>query len=256
MSDTPSWLTEDTVEAGLKAAKNPVVQKVALKTASNPVVQAAVKDAAIKSVTGSESATSEPGWAKTTPNATAVKSGDIESGQSSSSASTSEFEVDEETLRQMRTYHTALRILYMTSAILLGTAGGLFLARYQQTVTSTETGGNQEAANALNQQDIGLTFFACYVMLFALMICIFETGLSACARVVAINFGFMYNIAGRMIFMLYVGFMAFGLGPTGIAAMCWLYVIGIFHVFVACKFPKFQEYTRRKDFFAETGGKR
>jgi hypothetical protein len=69
------------------------------------------------------------------------------------------------------------------------------------------------------------------------------------AKFIANNFGFMYTLPGRWAFLLFVGFMAFSLGTIGIAAMCWLYVIGLVHVYVIFKFPKFEEYVRRKHYY-------
>lgn len=45
MSDAPSWLTEETISTGVKAASNPAVQKAVKTAASNPHVQTAAKAA-------------------------------------------------------------------------------------------------------------------------------------------------------------------------------------------------------------------
>ena len=59
--------------------------------------------------------------------------------------------------KNMLRHVLAIRILYMTAAILLGAAAGLSL---------------------VNQKNVGLAFFALYVLFFSLMICFFELGLS------------------------------------------------------------------------------
>ncbi len=63
------------------------------------------------------------------------------------------------------------------------------------------------------------------------------------------NFGFMYTLSGRMLFLLFVGFMAFSLSLMGKFAMGFLYACGIFHMYIMYRFPKFEEYLRKKHYF-------
>jgi hypothetical protein len=72
----------------------------------------------------------------------------------------------------------------------------------------------------------------------------------------AINFGFLYNIYGRAIFLLFVGFMCYSIGLYGIVAMSLLYAVGLFHAYVWWKFPKFEQYLRKKHYYEgkQTGG--
>ena len=58
----------------------------------------------------------------------------------------------------------------------------------------------------------------------------------------------MYNLAGRAVFLLFVGFMCYSLGLYGIIAMALLYLVGLFHIYILYKFPKFSEYLRKKHF--------
>ena len=59
----------------------------------------------------------------------------------------------------------------------------------------------------------------------------------------------MYSLVGRAFFFLFVGFMAFSLGTIGIAAMCYLYYIGLIHAYVLYRYPKFEAYVRRMHFY-------
>lgn len=45
-------------------------------------------------------------------------------------------------------------------------------------------------------------------------------------------------MAGRLTFVLFVGFMSFSLGLFGKIAMAILYVVYAFHIYVYLKFPK------------------
>jgi hypothetical protein len=71
----------------------------------------------------------------------------------------------------------------------------------------------------------------------------------AVSRLIAVNFGFMYTLSGRMTFLLFVGFMSFSLSNIGIFAMAFLYACGLFHGYIMYRFPKFEEYLRKKHYF-------
>lgn len=123
-----------------------------------------------------------------------------------------------------------LRLLYMSTAAFLGVAAGLSL---------------------VGQTNFGLIFFAFYVFFFALLICCFELGLQAGAKYIASNFGFMFTLVGRWVFMLFVGFMSFSFGSIGIAAMSWLYFVGLIHAAILIKYPQYGRYVRDKMFYAK-----
>lgn len=58
------------------------------------------------------------------------------------------------------------------------------------------------------------------------------------AKLIAVNFGFMYTMVGRMVFLLFVGFMSFSLKLFGQLAMAILYLVFCFHIFVYVKYPR------------------
>lgn len=70
----------------------------------------------------------------------------------------------------------------------------------------------------------------------------------------------MYSAAGRFLFIVLVGFMAFLLSTIGKVAMGFLYAVMLFHIYVLFKFPRFEEYLRKKHYFegrqAEQAAKR
>ena len=67
-----------------------------------------------------------------------------------------DFDIDPDVLKSMKWYHLVLRILYCTAAIFLGVTAGLSLT---------------------NQKNLGLIFFAFYVLFFSLLLCCFEVAL-------------------------------------------------------------------------------
>ena len=72
---------------------------------------------------------------------------------------------------------------------------------------------------------------------------------------IAVNFGFLYTLTGRMIFLLFVGIMSYSLSIFGKAAMAILFLVGLFHAVLMCVFPKFSEYVRQKDFYGSKSQK-
>ena len=43
--------------------------------------------------------------------------------------------------------------------------------------------------------------------------------------------------------------MSFSFGTIGIAAMSWLYFVGLVYLYIWWKFPKFEEYLRRTHYY-------
>jgi hypothetical protein len=240
MSTKPSWLDDEenqtrTVAAVKAVAANPAAQKAA----KDPKVQAAVKDAFVAAAVSASSDPSAPAWAAdsytppSVPGAAASPT-DRQSMGNPDPSSGKEFECDPEILRDMKRWHLGLRIAYMIAAVLLGLAGGLELS---------------------HTPSLGTFFFCFYVMFFALIICCFEIGLDvsylrfsyvgssywdvqAISRIIAINFGFLYTVPGKMAFLLFVGFMSFSLGLVGQIAMAYLYAVYLFQLYIYFKFPR------------------
>lgn len=212
MSEAPSWLTEENISTPQATST------------TNPAARSSTKKK-------SEKVASPP------PAPVASSTKDVESQQTVSAPTSTkadktleetEFVIDEETLKEMRRWHIALRIAYMCSAILLATGA----------VLSFE-----------GQDDIGLAFFAIYVLFFSVMICCFEFALDMIAKAIAINFGFMYTLPGRIVFIILVGFMSFWLGLVGQCAMGLLFAALTLHIVIMFRFPRFEEYLRKKHYF-------
>jgi hypothetical protein len=59
----------------------------------------------------------------------------------------------------------------------------------------------------------------------------------------------MYTLTGRVTFILFVGFMVYSLSVLGKVSMGFLYAVGILHIYIMYKFPRFEEYLRKKHYF-------
>ena len=57
----------------------------------------------------------------------------------------------------------------------------------------------------LTTQSATTGVLACYLVVFACLLCCFETHLKQVSKVIALNFGFMYSARARSVFMLFVG---------------------------------------------------
>jgi hypothetical protein len=151
MSDVPSWLSEENISTAQTVTSNPTIRNSAISAAKNlppppPPSRAAPPPPTTSSV-------------YTPPVATAVQA-DVEAPPASNPNAgpdpSSEFIIEEQTLKSMQRWHLALRVLYMCAAIFMGVAAGLSLQ---------------------TQNDVGLIFFALYVLFFCAMICCFEVNL-------------------------------------------------------------------------------
>lgn len=145
MSEVPSWLTEENINTGVKVAQNPAAQKAAVAVAKH-----APPPPPPKANTG--------GYVPPTP-----AGNDLENQAPAPSAPandpSSEFVIEEATLKSMQNWHLALRLAYMAAAIFMAVAA----------VLSLQT-----------QKNLGLIFFGLYVLFFCTMICCFEFNLQVC----------------------------------------------------------------------------
>ena len=57
----------------------------------------------------------------------------------------------------------------------------------------------------LTTQSATTGVLACYLTVFACLLCCFETHLKQVSKIIALNFGFMYSARARSVFMLFLG---------------------------------------------------
>ena len=86
-----------------------------------------------------------------------------------------------------------------------------------------------------------------YVFSFSCLLCCFETHLKAISRVIGENFGFMYNVRGRVAFLILVAFLCFGLGLLGLIAGLAMFAVAGFNAYAIYKNPGYEEKTREDD---------
>ncbi len=231
MSDAPSWLTDDaTADVAESLARNPHVQNAAKNAAKDPRVQKAAYDAAIGNA--------QPSWAGDHNDggngggdyrsADDVEVGTTSDGKRVNPHATNIAAVPPAELEKMKGYHNILRLIYIGAAIFMSAVA---------------------VKTFLNETDLFMLCFSFYIFIFSMLICCFEVQFFGfIAKFIAVNFGFMYSIIGRWLFLLFVGFMCYTLGDLGIACMCALYIGGLGHAWMIYMFPFFQEYQRMLHF--------
>jgi hypothetical protein len=85
---------------------------------------------------------------------------------------------------------------------------------------------------------------ACYVVVFACLLCCFESGLQVVLRVIALNFGFMYSAKARSVFMVFIGTILFSFSLFGkIIGIAMLANAGL-NVYAIVKYPGYEEAQR------------
>ena len=82
---------------------------------------------------------------------------------------------------------------------------------------------------------LGAALLSLYGIAFALLMIGFEVQWSAIGSFLAANFGFLYSIIGRWIFLLFVGFMMYQVSVVGKIAMG--SVLRGTHLILICRFP-------------------
>jgi hypothetical protein len=211
MSETPAWLTEEATTA----AKSPAAKKAAVSAASNPAVQAAAVSSA------KNPAVQQAAWAA------ATGSGDVEN---QAGEPPPPLDIDPAERKEMEKYALALKVYYMCCSIMLAASAWVYILN--------------------DGSDIEKVFLAGYVFIFSVQICCFELAIQACSKLIASNFGFMYNGIGRGVYLVFVACLAINLGDLGIAAMAFLLLAVVFNIIIVFKFPKYTAWLRLKHYSA------
>ncbi len=102
---------------------------------------------------------------------------------------------------------------------------------------------------SLGSNDLSLVFIAMYVWGFALLLCCYELGLSAIAKLIAQNFGFIYNPIPRRVFVVLIAILCYELGLIGKIAMGILLGSECVYAYVVFKHPKFSKLMKLKHFY-------
>jgi len=142
-----------------------------------------------------------------------------------------------------------LSILNMGLAVLMAALGVLTLMAVSNGgVNRNDSGADDSSSSNNNRTNMSEPFLAFYMILFAVLLFCYElmwwspvTGLNDSMRK---NFGFMYGLRGKGLYLIFVAFLCFGLGRearvlilnyfTGI-----LFLIGgLLHMFIICYQPE------------------
>mmetsp|Transcript_34152 Transcript_34152/g.38859 ORF Transcript_34152/g.38859 Transcript_34152/m.38859 type:complete len:204 (+) Transcript_34152:154-765(+) len=91
-------------------------------------------------------------------------------------------------------------------------------------------------------------FLAVYMILFAGLLCVYEVmwwmSMPKINKIFRKNFGFMYGLRGKGLYLIFVAFLCIGLGSDNLVrGLTWVtgisyLVIGILHIFIVCVHPE------------------
>jgi Tfp pilus assembly major pilin PilA len=214
----PSWLTEDNINAVSTAAKNPVVQDIAVKSAYTAAMSPAATFNSI--AVAIDNLTSGGGSAKQ------QKFEKLDS-ESSHGDTVAHLNLPPEEIAEINAWSKKLRQAYIVISVIMSLA----------------------AFFSLGSNDLAVVFIALYVWFFSCLIFCFELALTVVAKLIAENFGFMYNIVNRSIFLFMVTIMCFELGFIGKLVMIMLFCASVVSIYVAIKHPAYEEYLRRSHYY-------
>lgn len=218
-----TYISNAAQDATTSVVQNPMVKQVTQQVTSSianasPIIQGVFSNAT--------SSSSKPSWLTSSK---VINTPEIprEDDVVSSSGSEVSIAVGIVELKEIEQWAKRLRVAYMTISAIMACAAFL----------------------SLGSNDLGVMFMALYVWFFALLIFCSELALKGVAKLIAQNFGFMYNPLGRLIFFLFVAVMCYELGLLGKIVMAMLTVASFVHLYVIIIHPAFEEYVRKKHYY-------
>lgn len=137
----------------------------------------------------------------------------------------SALDVDEGELAELRKWSRGLRIGMIVCSVFMAVTSWYALVSTSATSIST-------------------LFISLYLFFFSGLICCFESGLPMVTQRIVMNFGFMYTAMGKLFFLLFVGFLAYGLSNLGIATFALIIVYLAAYLYAQFKHPQFAKYMR------------
>ena len=102
----------------------------------------------------------------------------------------------------------------------------------------------------LTTTDATTGVLACYTLIFACLLCCYETHLKQISKLIAKNFGFLYSAKSRCMFMVFIGTIMFSFSLFGKLIGLLMLANACFNGFLLCMYPQF-DYLQRKDAQAE-----
>jgi len=82
-----------------------------------------------------------------------------------------------------------------------------------------------------------------YTAVFCLMMCCYECQIKQIIKLMAGNFGFMYNAKSRIIFLIFIGIISFSINEWGRILGAVMIGNALFQLFVICKYPGYATMT-------------
>ncbi len=194
---------------------------LAAAAVKNPMFQQAAKDAVFEKLSGEEDVESAESFnQRSDTGATTPTDGSV-------------MTISEEELGKIRKIARIMKFSMIFIAI------GLFIVSWYNFFSSSSS-------------NFSTTFLAAYLFIFALLICCFEVAFRQAALIIVQNFGFMYTLLGRSVFLSFVAILSFQISTFGKVMFGAILLYGLVSVYVYCKHPQYGKYLRTLHFFNRT----
>lgn len=192
-----------------------VESSLASAAVKNPMFQKAAKKAMFEAVMGQED--DEEQQQNTSSSSKQIKDGSV-------------LDVTEDELKQLKKYALYMKWSMIVIATLL-----MAVSWYNFLSTSSSS--------------FATTFLAAYLFFFAIMICCFECAFRQAALIIVQNFGFMYSMWGRWVFLSFVAILSYQISTFGKVMFGMLVLYAFATAFVYYKHPQYGKYLRTLHFF-------
>ncbi len=194
-------------------------QSLASMAVKNPMFQQAAKKAVFETISGEDDDEDEE-----------QQSG--KASQNTQQVDGSVMNVSEEELAQIKKWARILKFF------MIGIATGLIIVSWYNFLGSSST--------------FATTFLAVYLFIFALLLCCFELAFRQAALIIVQNFGFMYTVLGRSLFLSFVAILSFQISTIGKVMFGLLVLYGIMSMYINYKHPQYGRYLRTLHYFNRT----
>jgi len=97
----------------------------------------------------------------------------------------------------------------------------------------------------LTTSDITTGVLSCYIVVFACLLCCFETHLKQVSKIIALNFGFLYSAKSRCIFLVFIGIILFDFSLFSKIIGAFMLANAGFNAYIIVRYPEYEDYQRK-----------
>eukprot|EP01039_Chlorochromonas_danica_P004448 gene4448-4873_t len=141
----------------------------------------------------------------------------------------SQLDVDEKELSQIKKYSRVMRFA------MIGIATLMIITAWYNIASSSSS--------------LAKGFLAFYLFIFGFLLCCFEIAMRSAAMIIVQNFGFLYSPVGKVIFLVFISFLAYELSTLGKVCFALLLAYACMNIYIGCKHPQYGRYQRLMHYY-------